>query len=143
MKKIMKALLFSVSLGLGSIASAWTPVIPNTYAIYGKKISQSDNISTFEDTVEIVYNTEYNAFGISFIKDNRKRVTLPYGFFRIKSCEADTIGAIAGHSMRDQSSKDQLIELFKICDRPTYMRVWNIYNEHAIYILNGVGPLEN
>lgn len=122
------------------VSHAWEKVADNTYSIYGSRIYQSAPM--LEPFAEIVYNTEYESFGVSFISTDGNRVTVPYSIFRLRTCALDTVGAVAGPILRDPADSDQMSLIFKDCGRPMFFRIWDTSNNYALYKFENVGPIE-
>ena len=140
--KILTKIAIPILILIASVVHAqpWKAIAHNTYSIYGTHVIDSDS-GTFAPIAEIVYNSDFDSFGISLISEDGKRNPLPYGVFRLKTCNMDTMGAIAGHILKDPASEDQMNSIFIKCDRPAYLRIWNVDNNYSLYKFEDVGPI--
>lgn len=135
----LKAAILSLLL-VSPFASAWEQLTPSIFTIYGTRIDQS-RVPLLKPFAEISYDKETDLFGISFIGNDGVRQVLPYGMFNMRTCGVNTLGAIAGPSLVDISTKDQLDNIFLDCKRPIFFRVWNTSNEYVTYKFENAGPL--
>ncbi|WJJ54777.1 hypothetical protein [Acinetobacter phage AB1I1M-1] len=135
----LKAILLSLLL-VSPFASAWEQLTPSLFTIYGTRIDQSKT-PMLKPFAEISYSTETDTFGISFIGSDGSRTTIPYGVFNMRTCGINTLGAIAGPTIIDISSRDQMDRMFLDCKRPLFFRVWDTSNEHVTYKFENAGPL--
>lgn len=135
----LKALFLSLLL-VSPMSLAWEKINNSTYSIYGTRIEQSKPM-LLQPFAELVYNKDFDSFGISFISSDGKRSSIPLGIFNMRTCDLNTAGAIAGTSIIDTSSKNQMDRIFYNCKRPMFFRVWNTDNEHVTYKFENVGPL--
>lgn len=140
--KLLKFIFLSLLILMSSHAAfaAWDEIESNTFSIKGTQISETNE--SFYPFVELVYNTDYKNFGISFFDYSGERKSIPYGIFRLKSCNMDAIGAISGHYIKDSESSNQLNKIFVKCDSLTYFKVWNTTNNYSLYIFEKAGPLK-
>lgn len=135
----LKALLLSLLL-VSPAAMAWEQLTPSLHAIYGTRIDQS-KVPMLHPFAEIVYDETEDSFGISFIGSDGKRKIIDYAVFNMRTCEINTVGAIAGTQLIDISSKDQMDRIFLDCSRPILFRVWDTSNDHVTYRFENAGPL--
>ncbi|UQS94210.1 hypothetical protein ABNavy71_133 [Acinetobacter phage AB-Navy71] len=135
----LKAMLLSLLL-VSPFASAWEQITPSIFTIYGTRIDQSV-APILKPFAEISYDKETDLFGISFIGSDGQRHIMPYGVFTMRTCGINTLGAIAGPTLVDIPSKDQLDSIFLDCKRPIFFRVWNTSNEYVTYKFENAGPL--
>lgn len=120
--------------------NAWERVDEDLYSIYGTRISQSAPV--LQPFAEIVYNSRYDSFGVSFLSTDGKRTTIQYGIFRLRTCAMDTVGAVAGPILRDPASEDQMDKIFTECNRPMFFRIWDTSNNYTLYKFENVGPID-
>lgn len=139
--KASKIFVPLLALAMSFPAFAWEKIAPDIYSIYGTKISQS--VNHLNKYAELVYSRDQQSFGISFIDDKGKRSTIDYGIFSIRNCDISTIGAVAGPILREPASDYKMDVVFKNCDRPMYLRIWDTSNNYTIYQFDNVGPLKD
>lgn len=135
--KILLAFVLTLIL---SPAYAWDKIDKHLYAIYGTRITESVDMLT--PYAEIVYNTEYDSFGIAFVNSDGTKEVIKYGIFNMRSCGINTTGAIVENSILGRSgSNDQVQNIFISCKRPMFFRIWDTNNNYVTYKFENVGTL--
>lgn len=137
---MIRAILFSLLLAVSPMTFPWEKLTQDVHAIYGTRIDH--DVKDPHPFAEIVYDKITDSFGISFITTDGKRKAIDYAVFNMRTCEINTIGAIAGTSLIDISSKDQLDRMFLDCSRPILFRVWDTSNNQVTYRFENAGPIK-
>lgn len=121
---------------IASPAFSWEFISPVVKAVYGTRIEQ--NYEGNAPFAEVVYNVKSDEYGISFIESSGKRVAMEYGIANIRTCGVDTSAAIVDSNIQVDTDYTGDNRIFRNCDRPSYIRIWNTDNKHVTYKFENV-----